>query len=201
MRKTILKWAIFFGALGGCLQTVPAEEPAEKSTARTLWNAFWDELAGKPDARALSERRHFNQAGISFDYPAALHVERDSKGDLWRLGYGDFELEVHESAHAAVSAAALFDGLSEVFGHRAQPGTAAAGDVVEFCGQHVEPVRLQLTLLDDPHEMKGYDLPAPDGEARFLVFDDALENNQPSAVAAATFAAVTATLRCAAQRH
>jgi len=78
---------------------------------------------------------------------------------------------------------------------------AAAGDVVEFCGQHVEPVRLQLTLLDDPHEMKGYDLPAPDGEARFLVFDDALENNQPSAVAAATFAAVTATLRCAAQRH
>jgi hypothetical protein len=175
-------------------------EPQKQSSWNTFWRAARDAIAGAPDARALSERRRFEAAGISFEYPAPLHLTRDADGDPnWTLTYGDFDLDVYAFAQEGTDAGAYLGALESVLGtERANVETPADGESVTWCGRAITPVRMRLTLFGDRHDFRGYDLPAPAGETRFLIFDDVLVNGKRSKTAEVTFAAVAATLRCAA---
>jgi hypothetical protein len=194
----------FVVAAGVCAIAGAAESTAEKPTRQSRWNIFWqamrDAVAGAPDASALAERRRFDAAGITFEYPAPLHLTRDPDGDPnWTLTYGDFDLDVYAYAHASPDSADYLAALESVLGtERAHVETPADGETVTWCGREIKPVRMRLTLFGDRHDFRGYDLPAPAGETRFLIFDDVLENGKLSKTAEATFAAVAATLRCSA---
>ena len=195
------RWA-FVVAAGVSVIAHAAESTAEEPPKQSRWNIFWqamrDAVAGAPDASSLAERRRFEGAGITFEYPAPLHLTRDPDGDQnWTLTYGDFDLDVYAYAHASPGSADYLAALESVLGtERANVETPADGESVTWCGREIKPVRMRLTLLGDRHDFRGYDLPAPEGETRFLIFDDVLEHGKRSQTADATFAAVAATLRC-----
>jgi len=176
------------------------EEPKRDGAWNTFWTAARDAIAGPPDEKALLERRHFEQAGIAFDYPAPLHVTSDADGDPnWTLTYGDFDLDVYAYAQGNIDAADYLGALESVLGtERANVETSVDTAPVMWCGRKITPVRMRLTLFGDRHDFRGYDLPAPAGETRFLIFDDVLVNGKNSSTAEAAFAAVAASLRCAA---
>lgn len=191
--------AAVLSAAAHAAEATTAEQPQKQSSWNTFWRAARDAIAGAPDARALAERRRFEAAGISFEYPAPLHLTRDADGDPnWTLTYGDFDLDVYAFALEGPDAGDYLGALESVLGtERANVETPADDEPVTWCGREITPVRMRLTLFGDHHDFRGYDLPAPEGETRFLVFDDVLVNGKRSKTAEVTFAAVAATLRCA----
>jgi hypothetical protein len=204
MRDHLARAAFAAAAVFSAAAHAAEAETAEQAQKQSSWNIFWraarDAIAGAPAASALTERRRFEAAGISFEYPALLHLTRDADGDPnWTLTYGDFDLDVYAFAQEGTDAGAYLGALESVLGtERANVETPADGEPVTWCGRQITPVRMRLTLFGDRHDFRGYDLPAPAGETRFLVFDDVLENGKYSRAAEATFTAVAATLRCSA---
>jgi len=203
MCSRLARWTFVVAA---CVSGIAhaAESTAEEPPKQSRWNIFWqamrDALAGAPDASALAERRRFEAAGITFEYPAPLHLTSDPDGDPnWTLTYGDFDLDVYAFAHESPNSADYLGALESVLGtERANVETPSDGEPVTWCGRRITPVRMRLTLFGDRHDFRGYDLPAPAGETRFLIFDDVLEHGKRSQIAEATFVAVAATLRCSA---
>jgi len=148
------------------------------------------------DEASLRDRAHFEEAGVAFDYPAALRVMRDEDGHpWWTLTRGDFKLDVYAPPHIGVGA---LDVLVERYGDDRHEVERVRGEPVLWCGREFQPVHIRLTVFGNRREMRGYDLPAPAGETRFLIFDDVLVNGKRSKTAEVTFAAVAATLRCSA---
>ncbi len=174
---------------------------ATASAWDTFWNAACDAATGEPSEEDLAPVSHFAQAGIEFDHPSVLRLRRDEKGyPRWTLSRGDVEVELH----APTSELAADDYLGLLAGvldsDRAKVERLADVPALALCGRTVTPIRLRLTLFGDRHEMTGIDLPAPDGESRFLVFDDVLDDGQGSRTAAAAFRRVLDSLRCTAAR-
>jgi hypothetical protein len=159
-----------------------------------------DLLRGEPDAEELARNLRFEEAGISFDYPAVLRRRESTDADgarRWSLEYGMFELALHADPERLRSQDYL-GVLAESFagGDRLDAEGPGAGRSALLCGQRLTAVRIRLKIGGDWSELQGFDLPAPSGGARMLVFDDEPVDSRPSAVAAATWERVLGSLRC-----
>ena len=168
--------------------------------AALMWNSAADELRGAPSAEALQKSAHFADGGVAFDYPTVLRerVDIDDDGDRsWNFEYGMYTLEVHHS-RGEMAAADYLGALGELFagGERLDAEPLAQGEPRELCGARRTPARVRLKLMGDWSEMQAFDLPAPKGESRLLIFDDELVSGAPSALGRATFERVLSTLRC-----
>lgn len=192
MRRIAMSLVV--ASLAACARATD-QEPKQDSLWNTFWSAARDYAAGPPDAKALSGRRRFEQAGISFEYPAPLRATVGSDGDDWTLTYGDFDLELH-APQVEMSADDYVGTLAAVFDNGRAHVEKLDGLPVTWCGHDITPVHVRFTMFGDRHDMRGYDLPAPKGESRFLVFDDVLVDGMSSTVADAAFVIVAATLRC-----
>ncbi len=98
--QSMLRIMVLLALLVACGSGDSQEQEIESDS---LWDTFFgamsDELAGEPSAEELAELEHFDQAGITFDYPALLRLRRDSDGDAqWAMTRGDFEMEVYAQA-------------------------------------------------------------------------------------------------------
>jgi|GEM_PF-3350279 len=182
-------------ALVACSTKAADEAPRNDSAWNTFWSAARDYAAGPPTAKALGERRHFEQAGIAFDYPAPLRMAVGNDGDKWTLTYGDFDLELH-APKVEMGSGDYIGLLADVLDSERARVEALAGMAVTWCGQEIKPVHMRFTMFGDRHDMRGYDMPAPDGEARFIVFDDVLVDGKSSAVSEAAFALLASTIQC-----
>jgi hypothetical protein len=187
----------FVFLFAACSGDAPDDEIEEASTTGTFFGAFFDELRGQPSASALKELKHFNQAGISFDYPAVLRarVETDSYTN-WEFTRGDVELELHVpdfdySANAYLGA--LADTMSSDKRPSVGPKDAAT---VQWCGISITGVLWRINFFGDWHELHGFDLPATDKGSRFLVISDIVESGPWSATAQATFDVLNGSIRC-----
>jgi hypothetical protein len=160
----------------------------------------WDLLRGEPSAEALAETAHFEGAGIAFDYPAVLRLREvtDDDGERsWSFEHGLFELELSER-RVPLRAADFLGLLGDMFegGRRVDAKPLDAGRTETLCGHRLTATRLRLKLAGDWSELQGFDLPAPPGESRLLIFDDEPGGEHPSAVARATWERVLGSLRC-----
>ena len=172
----------------------------QNNLARVGLQAGLEAVWGEPSAESLARSEHFEGAGIAFDYPAALRRREsvDEDGDRsWSFEYGMFELEVM-AQNTPIGAQLYLDALSAMFqgGRRIDATDPRAGRTESLCGQRLTATTLRVKLMDDWSELEAFDLPAPEGEARLLVFDDEPLHGKPSAVARATRERVLATLRC-----
>ena len=172
----------------------------ENNLARVGLRAGWQAVWGGPSEEALARSEHFEGGGLAFDYPAALHRREsiDEDGDrTWSFEYGMFELEVY-APNSGVDSALYLSALSEMFqgGRRMDATDPTSGRTESLCGHRVTATTLRVKLMDDWSELEAFDLPAPEGEARLLIFDDEPEEGKPSSVARATRERVLATLRC-----
>jgi hypothetical protein len=178
-------------ALSGC---------DENNLARVGLRAGWEAVWGGPSEEALARSERFEGAGLAFDYPAALHRREsvDEDGDrTWSFEYGMFELEVYAPT-SPIDSALYLSALSDMFqgGRRMDATDPASGRTESLCGQRLTATTLRIKLMDDWSELEAFDLPAPEGEARLLIFDDEPVDGRPSSVARATRERVLATLRC-----
>lgn len=161
-----------------------------------FWNSMADTLRGPPNAQQLARTTHFERSGIAFDYPAVLRLReaRHAGGNVeWNLEYGSYSASVHATDYEMT--AADFVGLLAAMGERLDdsdmpPMTAA------LCGAAREPATAYVRLLGDPTRIEGYDLPAPSGQSRLLLFQDESVQGHPSTLAVATRERVLASLRC-----
>jgi len=149
------------------------------------------------ERRAMYEtsipRAHFEHAGLAFDYPAGMSVSLDDDAPRWVLTHGDFMLHVGAPSYAAGS-----ENFLSLFLIGSDNSTLdiLADAQVTWCGRKISPIHWRITIERYRHDLKAYDLPSPESEARFLVFDDILVDGRPSPIAEATLAAIAATLRC-----
>jgi hypothetical protein len=188
-RTTLLVLALL--ALAGC---------ERNSSGGIFLHTAWDLLWGEPDAEALAPSRRFDEAGIAFDYPALLRRREETDDDgsrSWSLEHGMFELQL-EARPDALSAADLLGTLGGMFegGRSLDAEGPMPGRVASMCGQRLTALRLRLKIAGDWSELEGFDLPAPAGESRLLLFDDEPVGDRPSAVARATYERVLGSLRC-----
>lgn len=165
-----------------------------------MWNSAMDELRGAPSAARLSESAHFAQDGIAFDYPAVLRLreETDDDGREWNFEYGLYTLELYAPRHA-ITAEAYLGALGEVLGGGRSIDARAleAGTPVTLCGAPRTPWRIDVKLMGDWSRLEAFDLPAPRGESRLLIFDDELPTPAGTPLGRATRERVLATLACA----
>lgn len=169
-------------------------------TGSIFWHTVWDLLRGEPSEQALARSARFDEAGIAFDYPAVLRRREsiDEDGDRrWSLEYGMFELEMGAYRND-VRVADFLGLLGDMFagGKRIDSEPLSDGATLTLCGSPVTATRLRLKLAGDWSELDGFDLPAPPGESRMLIFDDEPVAGKPSAIARATWKRVTASLHC-----
>lgn len=163
--------------------------------------AMIDEWRGPPDAEDLEATAHFDEAGIAFDYPAVLRRrdETDVAGErTWSFEYGMFSLELHapqRPLHAEAMLGVLADFL-DVGGRSIDAQAPEAGRTVSLCGRETVATRTRVKLMGAWSQYEGFDLPAPDGEARMLLFSDEQTGGAASALAQATYARVFDSLRC-----
>jgi hypothetical protein len=164
----------------------------------TFLTAAVDAIAGPPDETSLQELRSFKHAGIAFQYPAALHVtlEQGDEGSArWKFGRGDFELELDASlgvSHARDYLRAFAGLLADEKANSEWIDDPA----VTWCGHEILPSHLRVTLFGDRHDMRAFDLPAPEGETRFVIFEDVLADGRLSKLATAAYATFTKSLQC-----
>ncbi len=168
-----------------------------RSVARSAWQA----MSGAPSEASLCERRTFEGAGVRFDHPAPLVVERDHDAgdDVWTLGHGLYTLELHAAGYlsgareylALLGAQYGNDGTTKLL----QP--VAAHRELTLCGHAVRSVRMRVSLLGDETTYEGFDLPPhADGRVRILVVSDEPVGGRPSRVAAAAERMLLQSLRC-----
>lgn len=160
----------------------------------------WDLVRGDPSAAALAESARFEAAGIAFDYPAVLRLREriEDDGDRsWSFEHGMFELELSER-RLPLRAEAFLGLLGDMFegGRRIDAKPLDDGRTETICGQRLTATRLRIRFAGDWSEMQGFDLPAPPGESRLLIFHDEPGGDHPSAVARATWERVLGSLRC-----
>lgn len=189
--RRVLVVALLATTLAGC----DANSGAGIS-ARTAW----DLLRGDPSEEALAPSSRFEGAGIAFDYPSVLRLREvvDEDGDRsWSFEHGMFELELSERK-VPLRAADFLGLLGGMFegGRSIDAKPLDAGRTEIICGHTLTAARLRLKLAGDWSELQGFDLPAPEGESRMLVFDDEPGGEHPSAVARATWQRVIGSLRC-----
>lgn len=183
--------AVALLALAGC---------GRNSSGGIFFHTAWDLLWGEPDAEALAPSRRFAEAGIAFDYPALLRRREETDDDgsrSWSLEHGMFELEL-SARRDGVTAEDLLGTLGGMFegGRSLDAEGPMPGRVATLCGQRLTALRLRLKIAGDWSELEGFDLPAPAGESRLLLFDDEPVGDRPSAVARATYERVLGSLRC-----
>jgi hypothetical protein len=191
MKGSILTAIVAALALSACDQN---------NLGRVALQAGWEATWGGPSDEALAQSEHFEGAGIAFDYPAVLRRREsvDEDGDrTWSFEYGMFELELY-APNTPVSSALYLSALSEMFqgGRRIDATDPAAGRTESLCGQSLTATTLRIKMMGDWSEQEAFDLPAPAGEARLLMFDDEPVGGKPSKVARATRERVLSTLRC-----
>jgi hypothetical protein len=191
MRASCAAAVMLVSVLGGC---------DANSGAGIASRTAWDLLRGDPSEEALAQSARFEGGGIAFDYPGVLRLREstDEDGDRsWSLEHGMFELEV--SARKDELRAADFLGvLGDMFagGRSIDSKPLDAGRTEVLCGHRMTATRLRMKVAGDWSELQGFDLPAPPGEARMLIFDDEPGGANPSAVARATWERVLGSLRC-----
>lgn len=189
-------------ALGGCggdtRDTGGAND--EPGTGAVVWNTIVDLLGGEPDAEALAPRASFRGGGIAFEHPRLLRTtnEKDEDGTrTWSFEHGLFELELYAPTHELgareylESLGSVFDGMRSIHVEAVDDGRVAT-----LCGREQRAARLRMRMLGDWSEYQAFDLPAPAGESRLLVFDDEPGGDDPSAVARATWEQVIESLQC-----
>ena len=169
-----------------------------------MLNSAVDELRGPPSAESLARSAHFDGAGLAFDYPAVLRQRAetdDDGGREWNLEYGMYTLEVYAPKHE-IAAADYLGAMQEVFGggRSIDARALSEGEAVELCGAARTPVTIEVKLMGDWSRLEAFDLPAPAGESRLLIFDDELPTPNGTPLGRATRERVLATLRCARQR-
>ncbi len=167
---------------------------------RAAMGAFVDTLKGEPDAEELARSEKFDGAGIRFDYPAALRRRESSEDDggrSWSFEYGLFELEMYAPT-SEVRAADYLEMLGSFLegGNSLDAEKIAPGRTETLCGHVITATKLRVKVMGDWSEYQAFDLPAPEGQARLLIFDDEPVNGQPSAAAKATWERVLASLEC-----
>lgn len=182
---------VIAAALSGCDQN---------NLGRVALQAGWEATWGGPSDEALARSEHFEGAGIAFDYPAALRRREsvDEDGDrTWSFEYGMFELELY-APKSPVQAEMYLSALSEMLqgGRRIDATDPAVGKTETLCGRPLTATTLRIKMMGDWSEQEAFDLPAPEGEARLLMFDDEPVDGKPSKVARATRERVLSTLRC-----
>jgi hypothetical protein len=175
-------------------------ENSEPGAASVVWHTFWDVVGGEPDAEELAPSARFEGAGIGFEHPKLLRrsVSRDDDGDpTWSFEHGMFELQLLAPSGELRGAdylgllGSLFEGGRSVDAEAPGPGRTET-----ICGHRITATRLRIKLMGDWSEQQAFDLPAPPGESRVLIFDDEPIDGKPSAVAAATWERVLGSLRC-----
>lgn len=159
-----------------------------------------DELRGPPSAEALKKTAHFEGAGLAFDYPAVLRVREETEDDggrEWNFEYGMYTLEVYAPKHA-IAAADYLGAMQEIFGggRSVDARALAEGEPVELCGAARTPVTIEVKLMGDWSRLEAFDLPAPPGESRLLIFDDELTTPEGTALGRAARERVLASLSC-----
>ena len=163
------------------------------------WEAFVDALRGEPGPKELARTERFSGGGVSFDVPAVLRrqVQGEERSREWSFSRGSFELELHD-VEGRFEVADLLGTLVDAMGGgpRIKAEGPEPGRKVTLCGREVESVRARLQALGDWTVYEGFDLPAPEGRTRWLMFEDEPVKGQPSATARATYAAVLGSLRC-----
>lgn len=181
---------------GSKQQAEPAIE--QESMWGIFWAAFSDELAGQPSDDDLKAAARFEQAGIAFEHPALLRVRSDDDVETptWSLSRGDFELELH-APKGDVSADDYIGLLAEMAGGDDAIDYAEKTHPVDWCGRRIEATEVSFELFGDVHVFTGFDLPAPEGESRYLVFDDVLIGGQPSKVFTRTLEMMKTSVTCA----
>jgi hypothetical protein len=167
-----------------------------------VWNSAMDELRGPPSTKALSETAHFEGGGLAFDYPAVLRVREEMDGGRqWKLEYGMYTLEVYAPKYE-IAAADYLGTLQEVLagGRSIDARPMTRGKPVALCGAPRTPVRVEIKMMGEWSRREAFDLPAPEGEARLLIFDDELLDPLGTALGRATRERVLGSLRCGNQR-
>lgn len=198
--KPAMACAVLALACAGCGPHGGTGSTGDRTAMSVFWNAFWDELRGEPGAEALASSATFHGAGIRFDYPAVLrrsHERHEDGRRSWSFERGMFELQLVASPQP-MSGADLLGMLGYVLdgGKTMQAGALEDGPSAWLCGHQITSSRLRLRILGDWSEQHAFDLPAPPGESRLLLFDDELVNDRGSAVGSATWERVLGSLQC-----
>jgi hypothetical protein len=172
----------------------------DDGVGRAAMGAFVDTLKGEPDAAELARSEKFEGAGIRFEYPAVLRRRESSEEDgdrSWSFEYGLFELEMY-APMSEVRAADYLEMLGSFLegGDSLDAEKIAPGRTETWCGHAITATKLRVKVMGDWSEYQAFDLPAPAGQARLLIFDDEPVNGQPSAAAKATWERVLASLEC-----
>lgn len=203
MRNVLLSLLIG-AALTGCGEKAPAGDYPASSTWNTFWGAFVDELAGEPGVEALKEKATFAQAGIRFDYPAVLRVQREEDGKGWRLWRGDVELVVtpqewddtqttEQAVQDTIDSLAL---LQDILSKREPQAPPSVQQTVHWCGRDVPGVAMRAKFVGDLHDFLEFKLPLGDSRAVSLSFEDVAAGGKSSRTLLATLAMVKDSLRC-----
>jgi hypothetical protein len=164
--------------------------------APMFWHSAADELRGPPSADALAQTARFEHGGIAFDYPAVMRLreDREDDGDIeWNLEYGMYTASIYAPKFEVTAAGYL--GLLASLGE-ALDDPKLHPEPVELCGARREAAVEYVQLIGSPTRLEGFDLPAPPGESRLLLFSDEPVAGEPTALARATRERVLATLRC-----
>lgn len=192
--------ALALAGCGGGESNDAAKSTESPGAAHIMWHTFVDVLGGEPDAEELAPRADFEAAGIGFQHPSLLrrsHEQQEDGNRSWSFEHGMFELQLYAPKFAlrGEDYLAMLGGIFE--GGRTMDAEAPGpGRTETLCGHRITATRLRIKIMGDWSEQQAFDLPAPDGESRLLIFDDEPVDGRPSAVAAATWTAVLDSLRC-----
>lgn len=191
-------------ALALCGVPAHAEDYPASSGWSTFWGAFVDELTGEPGDAALKEKASFAQAGIRFDYPAVLRVQREEDGQGWRLWRGDVELVVkplewddaqtpEQAMQGTIDSLAL---LQDILSKRDPQPPPSVQQTAHWCGRNVAGVAMRAHFVGDLHDFLEFKLPLGEGKAVSLSFEDIAAGGKSSRTLLATLAMVKDSLRC-----